>query len=118
MAESRASELTIIGLDGLRSETISLDGRLAAGPVLVEDCLVIDDADGAARFAMVEAEDYRACIPLLDLFGTGTVQSTPDGLPRVVVGGGRSRCWNVKNAHTIRLLADPEPDTVPVVTEH
>ena len=90
------------------------------------------DASGptaAATHATVESDDghYRASIPLGDLMQRGWLMFALDGAPlprerggplRVVVPEGRTLCWNVKGAATIRVTAGAEPDSVPANPPH
>ncbi len=104
--------------DGFAGEAVPVAAVLAAS----------EPAIGATH-ATVESDDghYRASIPLPELSEKGWLAFGLDGEPlprdrggplRVVVPQGRTLCWNVKGAATIRLTAGPEPDSVPANPPH
>lgn len=64
---------------------------------------------------------YSASIPLTDAMGLGEVHAgDADGEPilRLLVPGGMTLCWNVKDLGLLRVTAGPEPDSLPEILTH
>ena len=70
----------------------------------------LDDADHGTVIAA--ADGYRASIPLHEL----AKGSLTDG--RLIVPGGRTLCWNVKDVVRIEVTVGPQPDDVPENPPH
>lgn len=64
---------------------------------------------------------YSASIPLTDAMTLGEVHTgSADGesILRLLVPGGMTLCWNVKDLGLLRVTAGPEPDSLPEVLTH
>ena len=87
---------------------------------------VIEDAGPTASATHVTAMSadgkYSASIPLTEVVAKGElhVREGPEaGSPiRLVVPGGMTLCWNVKDLGRLRVTEGPEPDSLPEVLAH
>jgi hypothetical protein len=97
-------------VDGDVQTPLKLDERTAA----VADLLTRAGPLPGADHATVHAADdgYTASIPLADLERA----TLTDG--RLVVEGGRTLCWNVKDVVRIEVTVGHRPDSVPENPSH
>ena len=97
-------------VDGEVEAPFSTPDRTAA----VEDLLAAARPRPGTDHATVHAagDGYTASIPLTEL-ARGTLT---DG--RLVVDGGRTLCWNVKDVIRIEVTVGPRPDSVPENPPH
>ncbi|MEA3075931.1 MAG: Oxidoreductase molybdopterin binding domain [Actinomycetota bacterium] len=77
---------------------------------LIEQARPRPEADHATVHAGGDA--YRASIPLVDLCRG----ELTDG--RLIIPGGRTLCWNVKDVVRIEVTVGPRPDSVPPEPPH
>ena len=99
---------------GVWRRVAAADAVGAAGRLLDRD-----NVDPGVTHGTVVSRDggYRASVPLSDLLDGG-VLSIEDGALRMVVEGGSTLCWNVKDVGSIELTAGPQPDSVPENPPH
>jgi DMSO/TMAO reductase YedYZ molybdopterin-dependent catalytic subunit len=97
-------------VDGEVERPLQFDGRTALVADLLEQAAPRPAADHATVHAAMDG--YTASIPLTDL-RRGTLA---DG--RLVVEGGRTLCWNVKDVVRIEVTVGHQPDSVPERPQH
>lgn len=128
---ARPARLLITGLVDrpgmLDEETLRSLARPAPprtdGAVTVELGRAIDSrrpSPTASHVTVINSDgDYSASIPLLEAARGELVVGAGAGGPiRLNVPQGRTLCWNVKDAATLRVTAGPEPDSVPENPPH
>jgi hypothetical protein len=99
---------------------LTVDGDVEAPFTTANRTAAIEELLAAARprpgtdHATVHAGDdgYKASIPLVDLARGSLTEG------RLVVDGGRTLCWNVKDVVRIEVTAGPRPDSVPENPPH
>ncbi len=106
----------------------AVDGVVGSA-VAVRHVLAPAEPDPEATHCTVIAAggSYRASIPLADLEAGGWLSYATDGGPlppeaggpyRLIVAGGATLCWNVKQVAELKLTAGSEPDDVPAEPTH
>ena len=106
----------------------AVDGVVGSA-VAMRDVLGPAEPDPEATHCTVIAAggSYRASIPLADLQAGGWLSYAVDGGPlppeaggpyRLIVAGGATLCWNVKQVAELKLTAGTEPDDVPAEPTH
>ncbi len=112
------------GTDGSEPSSAPSD-RIAAMREVVDLCRPDDTATHCT--AISRGGTYRASIPLGDLASGGrlTFAVGDDPLPperggpyRLIVAGGATLCWNVKDVAELRFTQGAEPDNVPENPPH
>ena len=102
--------MTSLTIDGEVEAPFTTANRTAAIGELLAAARPRSGSDHATVHA--GADGYTASIPLSDL----ARGSLTDG--RLVVDGGRTLCWNVKDVVRIEVTVGPRPDSVPENPPH
>jgi DMSO/TMAO reductase YedYZ molybdopterin-dependent catalytic subunit len=96
----------------------------AAGDVLAR---AEPDREATHCTVIAAGGSYRASIPLADLQAGGWLSYAVDGRPvppeaggpyRLIVAGGATLCWNVKQVAELKVTVGAEPDDVPAKPTH
>jgi DMSO/TMAO reductase YedYZ molybdopterin-dependent catalytic subunit len=96
----------------------------AAGDVLAR---AEPDREATHCTVIAAGGSYRASIPLADLREGGWLSYAVDGGPlppeaggpyRLIVAGGATLCWNVKQVAELKVTVGAEPDDVPAKPTH
>ncbi|MET0831409.1 MAG: molybdopterin-dependent oxidoreductase [Acidimicrobiia bacterium] len=120
--------LTDEDLAQMPSPEEAVDGVVGSA-VAARHVLARAEPDSEATHCTVIATggSYRASIPLADLEAGGWLSYAVDGGPlpaavggpyRLIVAGGATLCWNVKEVAELKLTAGREPDDVPAEPTH
>ncbi|MDE0368799.1 MAG: hypothetical protein OXI84_01515 [bacterium] len=77
---------------------------------------------GATHVTALSADGaYSASIPLTEVLALGEVhagRADGESILRLLVPGGMTLCWNVKDLGLLRVTAGPEPDSLPEILTH